>query len=48
MARQRRRCAAGNYLGNNSPGMSVRQTWVRHIDEPWFGEANRPVDQTEK
>jgi hypothetical protein len=25
--------------------MSAPQNRVRHIDEPWFGEANRPVDQ---
>jgi hypothetical protein len=28
-----------------SPDMSALQNRVRHVDEPWFGEANRPVDQ---
>jgi hypothetical protein len=29
------------------PEVSVPQNPVRHVDEQWFGEANRPVDQTE-
>jgi len=25
--------------------MSALRNRIRHVDEPWFGEANRPVDQ---